>query len=152
MRTKTDAIIIHCSATPPNMDVDAKEIDRWHRQKGWLKIGYHYVIKRDGTREVGRKLNEEGAHCIGWNHKSVGVCLVGGVDRAGEGSKAENNFTDAQWTTLAITVRELQEQYKDAFVVGHRELQAGKECPSFDVRAWMAGQAEYNALKPTHLK
>ena len=97
MRQRTDYIIIHCSATPPNMDVNAKEIDRWHRQKGWLGIGYHYVIKRDGTREVGRKLSEAGAHCIAYNHKSVGICLVGGVDVAG--GKAENNFTP-EWISI----------------------------------------------------
>ena len=139
VRQRTDFIILHCSATPPNMDIGAKDIDLWHRQRGFLKIGYHYVIKRDGTREVGRELNETGAHCLAYNHKSVGVCMVGGVDRAGEGAKAENNFTEAQWTTLKLTVDELRDQYKDAFVVGHRDLQAGKECPSFDVKRWMDG-------------
>ena len=160
MRQRTDYIIIHCSATPPNMDVNAKEIDRWHRQKGWLGIGYHYVIKRDGTREVGRKLSEAGAHCIAYNHKSVGICLVGGVGSkcphcggivtsAGswmvncpgckqvEPGKAENNFTKEQFTTLRLTIGELTAQYKDAFVVGHRDLQSGKECPSFDVKTWL---------------
>ena len=135
MRQRTDYIIIHCSATPPNMDVNAKEIDRWHRQKGWLGIGYHYVIKRDGTREVGRKLSEAGAHCIAYNHKSVGICLVGGVDVAG--GKAENNFTKEQFITLRLTIGELTAQYKDAVVVGHRDLQSGKECPSFDVKTWL---------------
>ena len=55
MRKKTDYIFIHCSATKPSMDVDAKEIDRWHRARGFLKIGYHFVIKRDGTKEIGRE-------------------------------------------------------------------------------------------------
>lgn len=148
-RQRTDFIIIHCSATPPHMDVSAKDIDLWHRQKGWMKIGYHYVIKRDGTREVGRKIGEPGAHCVGYNHRSVGVCLVGGVDVAG--GKAENNFTEAQWTTLKLTVDELRDQYKDAFVVGHRDLQAGKECPSFDVKLWLESKQEYNVLKPENL-
>jgi N-acetyl-anhydromuramyl-L-alanine amidase AmpD len=137
VRKKTDFIIIHCSATPPDMDVDAKEIDRWHRQKGWLMIGYHFVIKRDGTRERGRQINEPGAHCMGYNHRSVGICMVGGVDKQ---NNPENNFTAAQWTTLAITVKEMQEQYKDAFVIGHREVQPGKACPSFDVQAWLLSE------------
>ena len=48
-RKATDYIVIHCSATRPSQDIDAKEIDRWHRSRGWLKIGYHKVLKRDGT-------------------------------------------------------------------------------------------------------
>ena len=43
-----DKIIIHCSATPPDMHVDAERIDSWHKERGWSGIGYHYVIKRDG--------------------------------------------------------------------------------------------------------
>ena len=79
-RQDTDYIIIHCSATPPSMDVGAKEIDKWHRQRGWRKIGYHYVITRDGDIQEGRELDEIGAHCRGLNSTSVGVCLVGGVN------------------------------------------------------------------------
>ena len=76
MRKKTDYIFIHCSATKPSMDTDAKEIDRWHRARGFLKIGYHFVIKRDGTKEIGRELMESGAHVKSYNHKSIGICLM----------------------------------------------------------------------------
>lgn len=136
MRIKTEFVIVHCSATPPAMDIGAAEIDRWHRQKGWRKIGYHYVIRRDGVVEPGRDLADAGAHCIGYNHLSVGICLVGGVDKAKDG-KAENNFTPEQWVALRHLVGTLTQQYKDAFVVGHRDLQAGKDCPSFDVKQWV---------------
>ena len=43
-REQTKYIVIHCSATKPSMDIGAKEIDRWHRERGWLKIGYGKVI------------------------------------------------------------------------------------------------------------
>ena len=70
-RKDTDYIVIHCSATKPSMDhVDAKEIDRWHRQRGWRKIGYHWVIRRDGIVEEGRELGEVGAHARGFNWKT----------------------------------------------------------------------------------
>ena len=55
MRQETKYIVIHCSQTRPSQKIGAKEIDRWHREKGWLKIGYAIVIKRDGTIEQGRE-------------------------------------------------------------------------------------------------
>ena len=54
MRQETKYIVIHCSQTRPSQKIGAKEIDRWHRERGWLKIGYGKVIKRDGTVEQGR--------------------------------------------------------------------------------------------------
>lgn len=131
-REETDYIIIHCAATKPDMDIDAKEIDKWHRQRGWRKIGYHYVIKRDGTLETGRELDEVGAHCKGYNHNSVGVCLVGGIDNDG---KPDTNFTDKQWESLAQLMWELKIPYPDAEIVGHNEF-SSKACPTFNVREW----------------
>jgi len=55
-----DTLIIHCAATPPSMDIGAKEIDRWHKEQGWSEIGYHFVIRRDGTIEKGRPLRISG--------------------------------------------------------------------------------------------
>lgn len=134
MRKSTEFIVIHCSATPPAMDVGAREIDRWHRSKGWFKIGYHFVVRRDGTVEHGRELNEVGAHAIGYNERSVGICLIGGVNGA---NKPENNFTEAQWKALEPLVSELEEQFPQAKVVGHYELNPGRDCPSFNVQKWM---------------
>ena len=53
---KIRKIIIHCSATPEGKDIDAEEIRQWHLDKGWRDIGYHYVIKLDGTVEEGGPL------------------------------------------------------------------------------------------------
>ena len=64
---KIDYIIIHCSATKEGIDWKAKDIDQWHKQRGFNKIGYHYVIDLDGTVETGRDENETGAHCVGYN-------------------------------------------------------------------------------------
>ena len=43
--------IIHCSATSEGMNFGAEDINRWHLNKGWAGIGYHIVIKLDGTVE-----------------------------------------------------------------------------------------------------
>ena len=73
---KIDSIIIHCSATRAGQDIKAKDIDRMHRARGFSQIGYNYVIDLDGTIEAGRPLTIAGAHCVGYNDHSVGICLL----------------------------------------------------------------------------
>lgn len=140
-RTTTDYLVIHCSATPAKMDVDVKDIREWHKQRGFHDVGYHYIIKRDGTRQVGRTVEEIGAHVVGFNHKSVGVCLVGGMDDLNK--KPQDNFTKAQWDCLYLTLQELHTLYPSAVIVGHRDLNAGKACPSFDVSQYLDDKPEF---------
>lgn len=130
-----ELIVVHCSATKPSMDVGAAEIRRWHRERGWLDIGYHFVIKRDGSIEEGRKLDVAGAHARNWNHCSLGICLVGGLSEAT--GKPMDNFTDAQMNTLQLLVRGLKNDMPRADVIGHRDLPGVKKaCPCFDVKTW----------------
>ena len=132
---KIDTIIIHCAATKPGMDIGAKEIDNWHRAKGYFGIGYHYVIRRNGEVELGRPLDKAGAHAKGHNETSIGVCLVGGIDDRGN---PENNFTSEQWAELAKLVTDLQGRFGALKVIGHNEV-AAKACPSFNVQKWLEG-------------
>lgn len=127
-----DRIILHCSATPPKMDIGVKEIRRWHLARGWFDIGYHYVIRRDGEVETGRPEEHIGAHVRGFNHGSIGICLVGGLTEEG---MALFNFTDAQMIAARDLVKQLLEKYKGATVHGHNEF-ADKACPCFDVQIW----------------
>lgn len=130
-----DYIVIHCSATPAKMDIGAEEIRQWHLEREFVDIGYHFVIRRDGTVEEGRPMNRPGAHARGFNHISIGVCLVGGVAR--NGKSPENNFTDLQWRSLGALVETLKYHNPDATVLGHRDLpNVKKGCPSFDVGSW----------------
>lgn len=136
-------IVIHCSATPPNVKVDRSVIDRWHRERGFLKIGYHFVIKRDGTVEEGRKLTEIGAHVEGYNAQSIGICMAGGCKKGEKVALVpDNNFTNEQWASLAALVKKLKPQFPSAAIVGHRDLNPNKACPSFDVKAWLATSIE----------
>ena len=82
-RRRTKFIIVHCSATSPSSDIGADEIDDMHLRRGWSGIGYHQVIRRDGEIEFGRHFDESGAHVKGQNFRSVGVCLIGGVNENG---------------------------------------------------------------------
>ena len=146
-RTSTTHIVIHCADTYADMDIDADEIRKWHvDERGWSDIGYHKVIKRDGTVENGRDIDVSGAHAAGFNSVSVGVCLVGG---RGKDNKAENNFTEAQMASLREVVEELMAKYEWAQPMGHRDLpNVTKECPSFDVLAWWHGE-ENNSTNHT---
>lgn len=130
-RPGTKHLVLHCTATPPDADVSAAEIDAWHRERGWSGIGYHFVVRRDGAVEPGRALDEVGAHVRGHNARSVGVCYVGGVDRGGV---PEDNRTPEQRVVLRAIVAVLRAAYPDARVLGHRDFsEVSKACPSFNV-------------------
>ena len=140
MRDNTTYIVIHCSQTRPSQkDVDAKWIDRVHRERGWLKIGYGGVIKRDGTYEQGREDNAIQAHVKGYNHTSFGLCLVGGALEE-DWQKPQDNFTSEQWESLKKVLEELLVKYPDAQIVGHRDLDESKFCPSFSVRTYLLNE------------
>lgn len=135
---KITHIFIHCAATTPSMDIGRAEIDTWHRARGMNGIGYHYVIRRNGVIELGRTEAEVGAHVQGYNAHSIGVCMVGGVRRHNGKLIAEDNFTPEQWASLEKKLRELHARYPEAKILGHRDVNAGKECPSFSVRDYIA--------------
>lgn len=130
-------IVVHCAATPPSADIGAKEIRQWHLAKKWTDIGYHFVIRRNGTLEAGRPLETPGAHVEGHNANTIGICMVGGVDKGGPEGKPQNNFTDAQWATLKPLVAKLSAQFPAALIWGHRDFPGvTKACPSFDAKKW----------------
>lgn len=132
-------IVLHCSATPAHHDIGVKEIDRWHRQRGFTSIGYHFVIRRSGGIEKGREVGTIGAHAKGFNRDSIGICLVGGVN-ANDLALAEDNFTPEQWAYLRALLRTLTApgMYPKAGIVGHRDLPGvHKACPAFDVATWL---------------
>jgi N-acetyl-anhydromuramyl-L-alanine amidase AmpD len=155
---KVDAIIIHCSATREGQDIGAKEIDAMHKQRGFNGIGYHYVIRLDGTVEPGRKETSVGAHCNtkgfskeSYNRHSIGICYVGGLDKNG---KAKDTRTPQQKASLMNLINDICARYPIVELLGHRDTSPDlngnwevepaeyiKACPCFDVRS------EYGLLK-----
>lgn len=128
---KITKIIVHCSATPEGRDYTVADIDRWHKQRGWKGIGYHFVIYRDGSVHPGRKIEEIGAHCAGQNADSIGICYIGGV--ATDGKTPKDTRTPAQKAALCGLINELKTRFPNVTVHGHREF-ANKACPCFDVK------------------
>ena len=144
-------IIVHCSATLIEQDVDAAVIRSWHMSapRNWSDIGYHFVIKRDGTIEAGRPLERVGAHCKGFNTGSIGICLIGGLNASG---KPEDNFTETQKNSLRLLIDGFKFKYGLTEIKGHRDYSPDKNndgvitknewlkvCPCFDVGEWYYG-------------
>ena len=132
---KIENIIVHCSDSSWG---SAKVIDEWHKARGWSGIGYHFVIGNgkittkntydalNGSIEVGRILPKSGAHALGYNSKSVGICLIG-----------KEEFTMKQFESLISLIKDLMMIYDipASNVLGHKETPKshGKTCPNFDV-------------------
>jgi hypothetical protein len=125
-------IILHCSDSAWG---DAAVIDRWHKERGWLGIGYHFVILNgrrfanskfdvgdDGLVEVGRPLHTVGAHCFGRNEHSVGVCLIG-----------RHHFTAKQLLGALPEVIGVVRLVVGNVPVRPHSLYSAKTCPNFDV-------------------
>jgi N-acetylmuramoyl-L-alanine amidase len=142
---KLTHIIIHCS----DSDFGTADMIRgWHKRRGWRDIGYHFVIRNgadkisfsnpdnDGLVETGRMLdgddfltdNEKGAHALGYNENSIGICLIG-----------IKNFTSNQIRSLLSLIEELTSKHNipHTNILGHCETASGKRqgktCPNFPV-------------------
>lgn len=124
-------IIVHCSATPEGKDFTVSDIKKWHLQRGFSDIGYHWVVYRDGTIVSGRPESISGAHCTGHNSISIGVCYIGGC--ASDGKTPKDTRTPAQKESLIKILKNLKSKYPKASIHGHREF-ANKDCPSFDAK------------------
>lgn len=136
---------VHAAATYPSMDIGIEWIKRIHvNQNGWSDVGYHYFIRRDGTIEKGRPDYRVGAHVGANNTGNLGICMAGGLKEGTQ--EPEDNFTDAQYTSLTKLLTELHREYPDAEVRGHNEFPRyyNRGCPCFRIdlyrdylyRAW----------------
>lgn len=121
-------IILHCSATKEGKEYHAADIERWHKSRGFTCIGYHYVIGLDGSVEKGRPVETVGAHALGYNAESIGVCYIGGLDSFG---KPKDTRTNRQKFALSCLLTQLHARFPDAIIVGHNEV-AKKACPCFN--------------------
>lgn len=130
---KITHLVVHCSATPPSMDIGVKEIRDWHvKDNGWKDIGYHYVIRLDGRVEPGRKEGVIGAHVAGQNSTTIGICYIGGVDAKGKPADTRN---ECQKEQLLQLLKLLKAKYPKAQILGHRDFPGvAKACPSFDAK------------------
>lgn len=137
--------MIHCSATNEGKDFGAADIDRWHRDRGFDGIGYHFVVRLDSTIETGCLLPLAGAHTTGHNKNTIGICYIGGLDEDG---KAKDTRTDEQKKALRWLITAIKTHMPYGLglrVKGHQDYspnrngndiidkyERSKECPCFD--------------------
>lgn len=130
---KINEIILHCTATESGKHYTVYDIDRWHKQRGFMGIGYHYVIYVDGSVHKGRKDSVIGAHCSGHNANSIGVAYVGGLLN----NRPSNTLNYKQIDSLRRLLSCLMQQYLLAPSAVHLHSEyANKACPCFS-RSYM---------------
>jgi len=134
IETEVEHVVVHHSAgsnTNRNYTQVVRDIYIYHTEvNGWSDIGYHYVIKKDGTIEEGRPLKKTGAHVRGANRGTVGVCFVG-----------LNHFTKAQmkaaWRIIPLIEEKVGKKLK---LKGHNDYTKWKTCPNFVIRDFLKGK------------
>ena len=139
---KPQEIIIHCSATKETQNITVEQITQMHKARGFNQIGYHYYITKDGVIHKGRPESSTGAHCLGHNDKSIGICYEGGLDSSG---KAKDTRTSKQKESIIKLIKDLKSRYKINVIMGHRDTSPDldhdgqiepneyiKQCPCFN--------------------
>lgn len=124
-------IILHCSATIEGNDIGIETIRKWHINRGFNDIGYHYVIYIDGSVHEGRNEDKIGAHCTGRNKNSIGICYIGGLDKEKE---PKDTRTEEQKISMYQLVDKILDKYKLTVDNVHCHYEyANKACPSFKI-------------------
>ena len=123
-------LIIHCSATREDRDYTPEQLKHDHLQRGFIDVGYHYYIRKDGSVTQHRRLNEVGAHCRPFNRCSIGICYEGGLDTNG---KPKDTRTLKQRATLIGLLLDLHRKFPKAVIRGHNEMPGAipKVCPVY---------------------
>lgn len=126
---KPSKITIHCSATPNGKPVSVETIRKWHIDRGFTDIGYHFIIQPNGDLEFGRPIYLKGAHVKGANKDNIGVCFIG-----------DTKFSKAQFNTFYSWAYPFCQKYDVPFwaVYAHNEFKSaikqGKTCPNMDIK------------------
>ncbi len=106
-RKATTRIILHHTASGD--DVSAHTVHDWHLgRKGFGGIGYHYLIRADGTAERGRPEHVRGVHASAANADSIGIALTGNFETRPP--------TSAQMASLVRLIRDIRERYQAQFM------------------------------------
>lgn len=136
-------IVLHCSATRADRDFTENDLEVCHRHRGFNGAGYHFYIRKNGDIKNTRPLEKPGAHALGYNAHSIGICYEGGLDVR---YRPADTRTEWQKHSLRVLIRTLLMDYPGCRVCGHRDLSPDrngdgrispeewvKECPCFEV-------------------
>lgn len=136
-------IVVHCSATRADRDFTENDLEVCHRHRGFNGAGYHFYIRKNGDIKNTRPLEKPGAHALGYNAYSIGICYEGVLDVR---YRPADTRTEWQKHSLRVLIRTLLMDYPGCRVCGHRDLSPDrngdgrispeewvKECPCFEV-------------------
>lgn len=130
-RELTDMIVLHNTGAEEDTDTDADSIHNYHLSIGWVGIGYHFVIRKDGTIEKGRPEWAVGSHAYGENSHTIGIHLSGNFTIA--------EPTEAQVESCAMLIAYLCNKYgiptNRERIVGHCEVNDDTDCPGENLQA-----------------
>lgn len=137
-------IVVHCSATRADRDFTENDLEVCHRHRGFNGAGYHFYIRKNGDIKNTRPLEKPGAHALGYNAHSIGICYEGGLDVR---YRPADTRTEWQKHSLRVLIRTLLMDYPGCRVCGHRDLSPDrngdgrispeewvKECPCFEAQ------------------
>ncbi len=151
--------VVHWTGTYTDQDIGVEEIHQWHQAQGWSGIGYHYVIRRDGSIERGRPINYVGAHAKtnGHNENSIGVSFVGGYTTPSTGvtgggaSTGPESFTAAQHTSFKMFMKTFYDVFPGGQAFGHMDTDPlNKIDPGFSVSDYvLTNFNKRNVTEPT---
>ena len=128
-----DKLIVHCTATPQFKDFDVEDVRDWHvKGNGWSDVGYHWLVKLDGTVQEGRPMERIGSHVRGQNKSSIGIAYVGGMDK--DMNEWIDTRTPEQKDAIFNLLMDLKFQFPDAVVYGHNDFTDKKVCPCFNAK------------------
>lgn len=138
-------VIAHWTASYTNQDWGSEKVHELHQQRGFSGIGYHYVIKRDGTLQRGRPLERRGAHskAYGHNNYSIGVSMAGGYNCPSNTPSPNRYISADSLTTQSLATFEwFMRCFYDVFpggqTYGHNDTSdLGKVDPGFDCQEYV---------------
>tara|TARA_R110002020_G_scaffold125730_5_gene283097 strand:+ start:21 stop:458 length:438 start_codon:yes stop_codon:yes gene_type:complete len=140
---KINKLIVHCTATPQFKDFTVDDVRGWHvKGNGWSDIGYHYLIRLDGSVELGRPVKKSGAHVAGHNKSSIGIAYVGGMDK--QMDEWIDTRTNEQKDSLFNLLMDLKFEFPKAVVYGHNDFTDKKVCPCFDAKKEYSEISNFN--------
>lgn len=117
VRKRTSRIILHHAAASI---CDVRTVHTWHLKRGFSGIGYHFLVRKDGTIERGRAENLVGAHAAGNNSNSIGICF--------EGNFEIETMGEAQKNAGKELIAYLCNKYGIDVVIRHKDV-ASTACP-----------------------
>jgi hypothetical protein len=133
-------VVVHWTETHTNKNIGSEEINKYHLSAGLEGIGYHYVIRRDGSLQRGRPVNLQGQHSPINNHdvRTIGIVFVGGINVPSETQNSENflsaqSLTRSQFNTFDHFCRAMYTVLPGAQIVGHNTIDDDEFDPGFDV-------------------